>query len=344
MSPRWLWLSSALLAGLLAGTGVFVYQQRKPKEPAAAAPVQPAAIPSEITMTGSVRARNIVAVPAPTDGTLEAVELMDGQQVFEGQLLARVRNVRLDLEREEAKLELDRLQERVNSLESQLISGRLEASRADADATRARAEFTIADRDYQRQKMLLAEGATPRLTYEKSEKEYRTLKAESEALSDIASAVTTKLDITQRTLTDARRILAERTRDMEAVEGALLEGEVHAPVDGLLLAHRAGPGDEVNIGMRDLFQIAANLTELEFTAPLDPSDAKYIQPGQPALVQIAEAGNQALEGTVKSVTGGELVVEFISPSATIRPGLSAVVRIPIDPSISPAAGTLSGSR
>ena len=36
---------------------------------------------------------------------------------------------------------------------------------------RVRAELDRASRNYQRQKMLLAEGATPRLTFEKAERE-----------------------------------------------------------------------------------------------------------------------------------------------------------------------------
>jgi HlyD family secretion protein len=271
-------------------------------------------------------------IAAPMDGTLEAVDLMDGQEVFEGQLLARVRNQRLDLELEEARLELERLQDRVNSLDSLLIGARLEASRAEADAARARAAFAIAEKDYLRQKMLLAEGATPRLTYENAEKEYGSLKAESEALSGMAQGVTARLEVTQKNLDEARRLLADKQQELDAVQSALQGSEIHSPVDGVLIAHRGASGDEVTASMKDLFQVATNLTELEFTAPVTEAQAKLLEPGQPVLLQVAEAGGFPIEGRIRSIAKQQLIVEFVSPDPAVRPGLTAQVRIPLDPS------------
>lgn len=317
------------LGALLAGGALAAWLQFREKPAPAATAAASEAPPSELTVPGVIRARHVVLVGAPIDGTLEAMDLLDGQEVFEGQLLARVRSQRLDVELEEAKLEAERLQERVNSLDSQLIAARLEASRAEADAARARAALAIAEKDYLRQKTLLAEGATPRLTYEKAEREYQALKSEAEALAGMAQTTQARLEVTQKNLDEARRLLAEKERDLETVESRIQEGAIHSPVDGVLLSHRAGPGDEVTAEMKDLFQIAVSLAELNFVAPITPDQEKRVQAGQPVIIQIAELGGLPAEGVIKSASKGELVVEFTSPGAAVRPGLSAQARVPL---------------
>jgi multidrug resistance efflux pump len=332
------------VAALLAGSGLAAYFQFREKpqpEAAAAAPAESA--PAELTIAGTIRARHIVPVAAPIDGTLEAMDLLDGQDVFEGQLLARVRSQRLDLELEEAKLEVERLQERVNSLESLVIGARLEASRADADASRVQAQLAIAEKTFLRQKTLLAEGATPRLTYEKAEMEYQAIKSEADALIGMAQASQARVEVTQKNLDEARRLLAEKQKDFDTVESAIQEGAIHSPVDGVLIAHRAGPGDEVTSAMKDLFQIATNLGELNFTAQISADQEKRFEPGRTVLIQVAELGGMPIEGVVKSAANRELVVEFTSPDPAVRPGLSAQVRVPAESS-EPPPRTSSESR
>jgi multidrug resistance efflux pump len=330
----------AALSAVVAGGGLAAFLQFREKAPppaAAESPADPA--PPELTIAGTIRARHVVPVAAPVDGVLEAMDLLDGQEVFEGQLLAQVRSRRLDLELEEAKLEVERLQERVNRLDSLLIGARLEASRADAEAARVRAALALAEKDYLRQKTLFAEGATPRLTYEKAEREYQALKSEAEAVAGMAQATQARLDVAQKNLDEARRLLAEKQQDLETVESTIQEGAIHAPADGILLAHRAGPGDEVTTAMKDLFQIAVNLGELNFTAPITSAQEKLLTPGQAVLLQVAELGGLPIEGKIRSAEKGELVVEFSSPDAAVRPGLSAQVRVPLKAALRPSAPT-----
>lgn len=333
------------LAALLAGGATAAYFQFRAKpQPAAATPAPATPDPSETTISGTIRARHVLPVAAPIDGTLEQIDLLDGQDVFEGQLLARVRSQRLDLELEEAKLEVERLQERVNSLDAMAIGARLEVSRADADAARARAALTAAEKNYRRQKALLAEGATPRLTYEKAEKEYESLKAETDALTGMAQASQARLDVTQKNLDEARRLLAEKQKDFDTVESAIQEGAVHSPADGVLIAHRAGPGDEVTSAMKDLFQIAVNLGELNFTAQISAEQEKLLEPGQTVSIQVAELGGMPIEGVVKSAANRELIVEFSAPAPVVRPGLSAQMRMPSAEPIERPPRTSSESR
>ncbi|MCX6591055.1 MAG: biotin/lipoyl-binding protein [Acidobacteria bacterium] len=315
----------AFVAGAL---GVLIYQQRKAAPAPAPAPaVQSSAPVTELTLAGKIRAKHVLSVAAPMDGTLEGLEVMDGQEVFEGQLLGRIRNSTLETAEEEAKLELDRLQTRLNNLEASLIAARLEASRADADAVRARSQFSAAERTYLKQKSLFQEGATARLTYEKAVKEYETAKSESEAVGEMTRQASSKMAVVQKNIEEAKKLLADKSQDLEDVKSQLLATEVHAPVDGLLVAHKAGNGDEVKRDMADLFQIATDVAELELTVELTPAQAPVLKPGMSAVIQVAEAGNQPIAAMVKSVEGMLAVLEFAAPDAAVKPGLTAQVRV-----------------
>ena len=314
----------AFVAGAI---GTLVYQQRKVAPPPAPAAVPDKGTNNELTLSGKIRARHIQLVPAPMDGTLEGLEAIDGQEVFEGQLLARIRNSTLETAEEEAKLELERLQTRLNNLEAALIAARLEASRADADAIRARSQFSSAERTYLKQKSLFQEGATARLTYEKAVKEYETLKGEAEAMAEISRQAAGKMDVVQKNIEEAKKLLADKNQDLDDVKAQLLATEVHAPVDGLLVGHKADAGEEVKRDMADLFQIATNVVELELTVEVTPPQAALLKPGMSAVIQVAEAGNQPIMAMVKTVADGMAVLEFNAPDPAVKPGLTAQVRV-----------------
>jgi HlyD family secretion protein len=318
----------AIVAGFVlaaaAGGGWLYFKGRRP--PATAPAVEESKPNAEPSFSGKIRPQRTIPIPAPIEGTLESVEVIDGQEVYEGMLLARIQNSRLELEQEQAQLEVERLQTRVQNLEAQLIAARLEASRADADASRSRSEFGPAEKNFLRQQTLLREGATPRQQFDKSEKEYARLKSESEALTEMARQAADRVSEVLRNLEEARKQLAERTEDYDDAQQQMLATEVHSPVDGVLFSHRVDAGGQVTRDMKDLFQVAISLAELELVVDLTPAARNSFRPGQEVVIQVAEAGNQPIGGRVKSVNETQAVIEFQSPEAAVKPGLTAQVR------------------
>jgi len=325
------WLAAALAVSVV-GLALIVRQvATRPPAPAPSSPAKAAAEPpaaADLSVTGRLRARQVEAVGAAIDGTIESIEVIEGQEVVEGQLLARIQNSRLELEEERARLEVERLQSRVNAIESQLLSVRLEIFRAEAESARAAAARALAEKQYQRQQMLLREGAVARLVFEKAEQDWEKARAEAEAASELARQTQTKSDVLNQNLDEARRALAEKLEELEDTRQERLATEIHAPVDGLLVSVKATAGQEVSREARDLFEIAPNPRELEFVANLRPDEAKGIQPGQAAVIQVVESGNQPIAGRVKSVTEGLLVIEFEAPDPAVRPGVTARAQLP----------------
>jgi multidrug resistance efflux pump len=326
---KWvLFATAVILLAIAAGAVSVVWRERfkpKPKpQPAASVTIFSG---SEISLSGKVQALHVVTVPAPIDGKIEMFHVDDGQEVSQGQLLAQIASESLNAAQEAAAHELEQIQSRVNTLESSIIAARLEASRAAANASRANTEFDRADKAYQRQKTLLSAGATPKLAYEKAEKEYLTARSEADTLAAVAKQAEDRVGAMKADLDGARKTLDEKTEALDNVKGELAAGEVRSPVDGIIVGRRGDAGDSVDRSMKDFFQIATDLNLLAVMVEPQPAVLARIRPGQGALITVAEVPNENLSGVVKTAADGKVTVEFTSPTSLIRPGVSAQVTI-----------------
>src|SRR5712671_1959561 len=167
MRGKWFILSaSVVLVALVAVAAVMLRRVSAVRIKPAAAEAQSHATLPDIHLSGKIRAQQVVGVPPPLEGTVAAFYADVGQEVFEGQLLARIGNMGLETGQQAAQKEVQAAQSRVNAMESEIIAARLEASRARADASRARGEYDRLDKVFRRQQMLFSEGATPKLAFE----------------------------------------------------------------------------------------------------------------------------------------------------------------------------------
>lgn len=294
---------------------------------AAPAPAaQLAALPSQVRIPGTIRARRTVPVPATTQGILEQVMVEPGQEVFEGQLLARIHNGGLEEARQAAQADLERAEARARALESALIAARLEASRARAEADRVRTEFEKTERNYQRQQFLFKEGATAKLAFEKVQKEYELARRDYESVTEVARLAEDRLAALTRELDSARELLEDRKQALEEAQQKLAATEVHCPADGVLVARNRQVGDPVGPQVPDLFQIAVDLSTLEVVLEAEPPVFERIRPGQPVVVEVAEGPLGGLPGRVLKTEQGRVIVEFANPSPAVKPGMNAEVR------------------
>jgi multidrug efflux pump subunit AcrA (membrane-fusion protein) len=328
---RWfLVLASAALVAIIGTGGYFLTRSKAappPKPIVPAAPPEPA-VPTgtEVTFSGTLQARNLIPVPAPIDGTLEALEVEEGDEVAEEQLLGRLRNEGLAAAKEQAQQELEQMQSRVQNLESSLIAARLEASRASADSQRAQAEFERVEKAAIRQQLLYKEGATARLTYEKAQKDLELATSERDSFRTTAKNSQDRIGFLQRDLDNAKKALEERSAAAEEASTDLKAADILAPVDGLLMSVNAKLGEQVPVEMKDLFVIAVAPEELEVLIEPDSKTAERIPDGAPALVQILELSLD-VEGKVARDEDGRIHVEFDAKDRSIKPGLAAVVKI-----------------
>jgi multidrug resistance efflux pump len=327
MRAKPLVIAGVAVAAALGAAAIFTLR-RAAHPPASAAVPQPVPLPAEIVLPARIRAQHVVPVAVPVQGTIESLLVEAGEQVYEGQLLGRIRNTALEADQQSAASELERAQTRLNQLESQLIVTRADASSARSEAARSQADLERSQRAYQRQQLLYKEGATPRLVYEKSAAEYDAAKRASDTAADLARGAGERLDAATRNVDAARHQANEVTATLDRAHAAAAAAEIHSPVTGLVVGRTRQVGEEVTPDVQDLFQIASDLAALE--AVLDPPTPALalIRTGQEAVLTVAVAPD-AIVAQVSEVQGNQVLVRFTSPGPALRPGSTAQVRIKV---------------
>lgn len=327
MKGTWALLAAAaVVAGI--GAGVFL-RFRRPAAPVPAAKSTSPSPPASLTVTGKIRAAHVVVVRAEIDGHIDAFEANVGDEVYTGQELARIGSAGLDTEQADAATALEKAQARVEATEKTVAGAQEEASRAHADAQRARTALDRLQKVYDRQKVLVGAGATPRLTYEKAEQDYEAAQQEWEAVDRAARAADERVRDTIKELDSVKKISTDRQEQVLAAQSAMESGAVLAPVDGLIVGRSGEVGQPAAELTNGLFQIGTDLYDLEVAFESKPELMHRMRPHQPALVIIPDLQGTGITGEVKEITDSQAIVSFKSATPAIRPGMVAEVRLQV---------------
>jgi multidrug resistance efflux pump len=314
----------AIAIVLVIGGGVFFLTRRTPKTMATIqGPAPAAAGPAEVVLTGHVEARTVLPVQAPIDGTLEAFFVEPGAEVIQGQLLGKVKDPKGDAAGYEAQQALDEAQRRAASLASEQLATRLELSRTEAERTRLQGEVERLKKTYERQKGLWDVGATARLAYEKSQRDYEDAKAALEKQDGAGKEATIRADAVTKEIAAVNQEIEARKAAVEGSKNTTASGEVHSPADGIVIARSGQPGDAVTTASK-LMDIATDLTSLQVVAQTDPAILARIQPGLPATLRI---NDQDIAGVVQEVRGTDVVIYFTSAEPVHTLGTTVQARI-----------------
>jgi macrolide-specific efflux system membrane fusion protein len=322
-------LIATLLVCIIAVAAAFhLYRTRSAQPAVTASAAPPAPAPKELSLPARLQAISAIEVAAPISGTIEAFHAEVGAEVYEGQLIAQITNRAAEGQQDSARSQLESTQARVNDLDSAVSATRLEESRASAEAARARSELDRADRVFRREKMLLAEGATPRRVHDRAAADFSAAEAQAQTSNAVADQARERLDGLQKQLDAARRLLDAKSEELEEARAHTGAGQVLAPASGVVTSRRGEVGENVNPEVRDLFRIATDLSSMAAVAEPDPAALSFFKPGQPALVTIAEL-LEPLQGIVKSVSSGRVTVEFQNPSPLVKPGLGVQITVQV---------------
>jgi len=320
------WIGGLVTIAVIAVAVTYAIQKRQTPQ-TAAKPVIEQPVEAELSLAAVLQTATSIPVGVPIQGKVESFQVEAGDEVYEGQLLAQIRSPALETAKLEAETDLERAETRVRNLEAAMSAARLEASRAVADAARVKNDYERAAKNFQREKMLLAEGATPRRNFERAQKDYVALEAETKNHDAVAAGAEERITSTQNELDAAKKLLEGKSEDVEQVTQRVGAGNVLSPVNGIVVGRRGQAGDDVHPSMTDLFQIATDMSAMQAVAQASPEQIRQLKPGQPATVTIVEMGGEILQGSVLKIDGDKVVIEFANPNPLIKPGLTAQVRI-----------------
>jgi multidrug resistance efflux pump len=329
MRGKWLLIVGVLvIAGI--GAGTISHRLRKPAAPVQAGP--PAAVlnTNDVTIGGTIRATHVTGVGSTIEGNIEAFLADVGEEVFEGQVLARIGSGMLETNREQASAAVDLAQQQVTTSEAALTAAKMEASRAGADLERSRLQVDRLQKVFERQTTLHKAGATPKLKYEAAVAEYEAAVKEFEVMDNASRAARDGVQSATQKVTAAKANLAEKSGELEDAQGAFEAAEVRAPVAGVIVGRQGEAGKPSRDYGENLFQIATDLFSLEVVAEPKPDVLKRINPGQQALVLVLDLQGAGMPGTVKEIKDNQVIVEFASSLPAIKPGMRADVRLKLD--------------
>jgi HlyD family secretion protein len=271
-----------------------------------------------------------IKATALTDGIVDSVNVLEGELVKKGDLLATL--IRID-----SKLERDamaaKLAETKASLDAHCVKTQLALQRIEVE----KAGLAIAEAD--------AEEASDRLRrYERLSKGaiaeddmLATRLNQKRRLAEVDAAKARIAGITQEINQIAFEILAiqaqirEAEIDLEKAELAHARTEIKAPVDGRVLALKAAPGQKKMVLMDDddssTIAILYDPAHLQVRVDVPLADAAGLSVGQRAKIRSNLLPDQVFEGEVTRIEGAadlqrntlQAKVRIENPSDKLRP-------------------------
>jgi HlyD family secretion protein len=217
---------------------------------------------------------------------------------------------------------------RVEAAEAQARDGDAELRRA----AELRARGVNAERDLSR-----AQFAAERLRAELSSARAAVVGAEAAILGAEATTRTAQAQVAA-----AEAAQMQRAAQLQQVEVDLANATIRAPIDGIVVSRNVDVGQTVTVSLQSpiLFQIAANLDEMEVWATVDESDIGRIRPGQEVGFTVAAHPGVNLRGavkdirlsptTVQNVVTYTVVVSARNSGDRMLPGMTATLRIITD--------------
>jgi HlyD family secretion protein len=306
-----------------------------------------------VAATGTVNPVLSVQVGSQLSGQIRELFADFNTRVTAGQPVARLDTRTIEARQAAAQADLqsataavavaraqgERAEADLGSARAQLLAAQARLESADAQARDAEAELGRA-RD------LRARGVNAERDLSRAQFVAERLRAEvSGARAAIAQqdAMLLGAEATRRTgaaqVAAAEAAQAQRAAQLQQVEVDLTNATIRAPIDGVVVSRNVDIGQTVAVSLQSpiLFQIAANLEEMEVWATVDESDIGRIRPGQEVSFTVAAHPGVTLGGrvkairlaptTVQNVVTYTVVVTAPNTQGRMLPGMTATLRI-----------------
>ncbi len=297
------WLIALLV---LAGLGVVGYRYVQSQAEIKTAPqYQTEALTQgnlrvTVSATGKLAPVNEVEVGSELSGTIEAVLVDYNDRVKKGQVLAR--------------LNVAKLNDQIAKAKAVLASAEAKVLQAAATVKESRANLGRL-----RQVAKLSGGKVP------APAELEAAEATLErAIADEASA----------------KASVEETRaSLRTTETDLTKASIRSPIDGVVLARSADPGQTVAASLQApvLFKLAENLAQMELQVDVDEADVGQVQPEQKATFTVDAYPNRRYPArinlvrygaeTVNNVVTYKTILKVENDDLSLRPGMTANAEI-----------------
>lgn len=279
-------------------------------------------IEDNVTAVGNLQPRDYVDVGTQVSGQLRKVYVEIGDEVKQGDLLAEI-----DPTVYQTRVEADRAQ--LENLEAQLLQ--------------REAELALAQRQFTRQKNLLAENATSEDSFQTADK---TLRAAQGAVKAIKAQI--------------RQTLSTLRGD----EANLGFTKIYAPMSGTVVSQSSKQGQTLNANQQAPIVLRiADLSVMTVTTQVSEADVSRLKTGMPAYFTTLGRPDQRWRGTLRKINPtpetvnnvvlynalfdvenphGDLMTQMTAQTFFVVAAADNVIRVPVSafprPPVRPGAG------
>jgi membrane fusion protein (multidrug efflux system) len=263
-----------------------------------------------------------VAISTDVSGRVVDVEVKDNQKVTAGEVLFRLDPRPFRIAADEARAQLAAVRYQIHALKATYHQ-----KRADARATEATSDYQ--QREFERQKRLLASGTASQQQYDQARQAYETGRQQlASKQQDVAVALANiggdpDLPLEQHPMVQHAQAALDRA------ELNLSYTEIHAPENGIVTkVEQLQVGDYVNAGTplfslmsTDHVWVEANFKETELT---------HMRPGQQATVEVDTYPGIVFDAKVESLSPGTGLTFSLLPAENATGNWVKVVqRLPV---------------
>ena len=334
------WILPALIA---ASLGITAFALLRPQGPTAL-PVTVVSATTDtlvksVNGTGTAKAEVSRTLSFPAAGNVTGVRVKVGDEVTEGQELARL---------DTANTERDLAAARASVVSAEADLNRAQAAAREGDADRARqvstaqaalvsaqAALNSADRTLRNQQNLLAVGGVSvQAVQDAQDARNEAARKLDAARSDVTYARSRGNETNRAAITQAQAALESANVRAQNLQQNLTDAVLYAPVAGVVSAVNVTTGNPAPTG-----QSAVEITEpgrVYLEVPFDETRAAGLQVGQPATVQFDALPTRTLQGTVSRVdpvarSSGQVAsvnARIRLPDASeVKPGFTATATV-----------------
>jgi HlyD family secretion protein/macrolide-specific efflux system membrane fusion protein len=290
----------ALVVTIVAAVIIFwrVKGREAPIQVLETAVVDRGSVRQVLEQTGIVKAQvgAIVKIGARATGTIEQMLVRVGDEVSQGQLVARIdsREIRSQVAEARARLQTDEAElqrvRRVGPL-------RIEEARSELALTRAQANYL--QNNSRRIRQLAEEGVVSR-----DELENALQEAEVETRRQAARQAA--LEMARREyeedLHQAELAVKASKANLNALQVRLSYTSIHSPIDGVVSQVTAQEGETIVAGLQVANLITVlDTSRLEMWIYVDETDIGQVKPGQAAEFRVDAYPDKVFRGTIKTV-------------------------------------------
>jgi len=284
---------------LISGMAGFFYLKRSPEISYKTARIERGTIVSTVAATGNLSAVTTVQVGTQVSGTIQKLYVDYNSRVKKGQPIAEI--------------------------DPSLFNASVEQSHgnflnAEANLQKARVTLADAERTYNRNRKLLADGIISQSDFDVAETAYHSAKAGLKA---------------------SEGSVAQTRGSLMQAKTNLRYSVIRSPVDGVIISRAIDVGQTVAASFQTptLFTIAQDLTKMQIEVSVDEADISRIKLDQNASFTVDSYPEQSFKGKVVQIRNAPIITQNVVTYITVvnvdnsdlklKPGMTANVSIEV---------------